>query len=72
MTTLPNTLAGFAAAVARPLGRILTVVVGFAIGMAGLAMCVTIVMFPLGLPLALSGVALVLCGLFAPPTSTEA
>ena len=72
MTTLPRTFAGFAASVARPLGRILTVVVGFAIGIIGLAMCVTIVMFPLGVTLGLVGIAVLLCGLFAPPISTDA
>jgi len=65
MTSFP-TFAGFAATVARPLGRILTVFVGLAIGMVGLAMCVTIVMFPLGVTLELMGIAVTLGGLFAP------
>jgi len=72
MTTFPRRFAGFAASVARPLGGVFTIVVGFAAGMAGLAMCVTVVMFPLGVTLGLIGIALLLCGLFAPPISTHA
>jgi len=72
MTTFPRTLAGFTSSVARPLGRIVTVIVGFTIGTVGLAMCVTIVMFPLGVTLGLIGLAVLLCGLFAPPMSTDA
>ena len=72
MTSFPGTFAGFAASVARPLGRILTVFVGFVIAMIGLAMCVTIVMFPLGVTLGLIGIAVLLCGVFAPPFSTGA
>jgi len=72
MITSPRTFADCAASIAHPLGRILTVLVGFAIGMVGLAMCVTIVMFPLGVTLGLVGIAVVLCGVFAPPMSTDA
>lgn len=72
MTTFPRTLADVAASVARPLGRILTAIIGFAIAMVGLAMCVTIVMFPLGVALGLIGIAVLLCGFFAPPMSTAA
>jgi hypothetical protein len=72
MATFPRTFEGLAASIVRPLGRILTAVVGFAIGMVGLAMCVTIVMLPLGVTVGLIGIALLLCGLFAPPLSTDA
>ena len=72
MTTFPRTFADVANSVARPLGRIPTTVAGFVVAMIGLAMCVTIVMFPLDVTLGLIGIAVVLCGLFAPPMSTDA
>jgi len=39
--------------------------------MVGLAMTVTIVMLPLGVTIGLAGVAILLCGIFAPPMSTD-
>jgi hypothetical protein len=50
----------------------LTIAIGFAIAMVGLAMCVTIVMLPLGVALGLMGIAVLLCGCFAPPMSSDA
>jgi len=72
MTTFPKSFGDFAARVARPLGRIVTAQVGFVMSIVGLAMGVSIVMFPLGMVLALTGIAVLLCGVFAAPASTDA
>ncbi len=68
--TLSHTLSHIAVRVAAPLGRLVTIIAGFVITMVGLAMIATIVMLPLGVTLGLLGIAIVLCGVFAPPHSS--
>ena len=65
------TLSHVAARVAGALGRLTTVLLGIFMTMVGLAMTVTIVMLPLGVTIGLVGVAILLCGIFAPPMSTD-
>ena len=61
----------FAARVAGALGRMATVLLGIFMTMVGLAMTATIVMLPVGVTIGLAGVAMCLCGIFAPRTSTD-
>jgi hypothetical protein len=57
MTTLSNTLDRLGSFLARALGRTTTIVLGFAMMIAGLGMTVTIVLLPLGVMTGLLGVA---------------
>lgn len=70
MTTFPRTFVEFAAWVARPLGRLATVILGFVTTWWGWRER-AIVMFPMGVTLALLGIAVFLCGLVAPPVLTK-
>jgi hypothetical protein len=69
--SLSHKLRRVAARVAGKLGRLATMVVGFVMSMVGLAMIATIVMLPFGLFIGLLGVAVFLCGVFAPTTASD-
>ena len=71
MNTLSRVLDDFAARVIRPLGKLVTLGVGIAMMIVGLAMTATIVMLPIGIVIGLLGVGLSVCALFAPRSLTE-
>jgi hypothetical protein len=69
MTPSLHTFVQVAARVAGLFGKLATLIIGFAMTMLGLAMTATIVMLPVGLPIGLLGIGLIVCGLFAPRAS---
>lgn len=52
-------------------GHVLAIVVGVVLMLAGVAMGVTMVMLPLGIPLGLIGLGIFLWGLFSGPQGKE-
>jgi hypothetical protein len=54
----------FAISAGRLIGHVLALVVGFVLMIAGLAMGVTVVLLPFGIPLGLVGLGLLVWGLF--------
>jgi hypothetical protein len=68
METHDSTTRHLAAAGGRMLGHVAAIVLGLALMFAGIAMGVTLVLLPLGVPLGLGGLMLFLWGLFSLPT----
>ena len=70
MTLQSRSVRYVADVVGRFLGRLASMIIGFVLMFAGLAMMVTIVMLPVGVVVGLLGVGIFVAGLFAPIEST--
>jgi hypothetical protein len=70
MTLQSRSVRYVADVVGRFLGRLASMIIGYVLMFAGLAMMVTIVMLPVGVVVALLGVGIFVAGLFAPVEST--
>lgn len=71
MDTHTTSTRHLAAAGGRMLGHVAAIVLGLVLIFAGIALGVTIVMLPLGIPLGLLGLMLLLWGALAAPAPTE-